>query len=394
MTHPLPARPVRAARRGAALPAALLLLVVMSLLSAGAFRAAQQTFRGGRNALVEQRAFAVAEFGLNQEVARWNPRRNLPVSKGGLAVGGIDSTPLYVAQGDSARMRITRLSQMLYWVESVGRASIPNPELTSIRNVGAVVRLAYPTITPRGAVTTAGSITLSGDATVDGRDGIPPQWTVEECADLRGSDLFAVAAPPGADVDYRDKNITSPLKVLYDAAAGDSNTYVRYGTETWNSLAANAGVRLSGGNFGTDIFPTDSSGTCRTWDQNNWGEPFRGAGSVPSCAGYFPIIYVNGNLLINGKGRGQGILLVNGDLRINGTFEFSGLVIVRDDIDKGNGTAIINGAVMARNATFADGGSVINGTQAVTYSKCAVESALRGSAILVRARDRSWMQVF
>ena len=383
------------ARRGAALPLALLLLVVMSVLSAGAFVGARQTFRGGRNAVVEQRAFGVAEFGMNQEVARWDTRRNLPASKGGMAVGGIDSTRVYVSAADSARMRITRLSDMLYWVESVGRASIPNPMLTSVRSVGAVWRLAYPTITPRGAVTTAGNIKLSGDAEVDGRDNVPPQWTEQECADLRGADLHAVAAPPGATVDYRDRNITSPLKVVYDPAAGDSNTYVRYGTESWKSLAAAANIKLAAGVYGSDILPIDSTGTCKTSDASNWGEPFRGGnGYVSSCTGYFPIIYVDGDLQLNGRGRGQGILLVNGNLKFNGSFDFDGLIIVRDDIDKGNGSASITGAVMARNATFADGGSVINGTQNVSYSKCAVESALRGSAILVRVRERSWMQVF
>jgi hypothetical protein len=30
----------------------------------------------------------------------------------------------------------------------------------------------------------------------------------------------------------------------------------------------------------------------------------------------------------------------------------------------------------------------------VNYSKCAVESALRGSAILIRVRDRAWAQLF
>jgi hypothetical protein len=383
------------ARRGAALPLSLLLIVVMSVLSAGAFVAARQTFRGGRNALVEQRAFGVAEFGMNQEVSRWDTRRNLPPSKGGMAVGGIDSTPVYVAAGDSARMRITRLSDMLYWVESVGRASIPNPMLTSVRSVGAVWRLAYPTITPRGAVTSAGDIKLTGSAEVDGRDNVPAQWTAAECADMRGPDMYAIAAPPGADVDFHAGNITSPLTVVYDPVAGDSNTYVRYGTESWNSLASAANIKLPAGVYGTDVQPSDSLGICRTWDQTNWGEPFRGGnGYTASCTAYYPIIYVNGDLQLNGKGRGQGILLVNGNLKINGTFDFDGLIVVRDDIDKGNGSATIHGAVMARNATFADGGSIINGNQTVKYSKCAVESALRGSAILVRARDRSWMQVY
>jgi hypothetical protein len=396
MTRPAPVPTPEAPqpRRGAALPIALLLLVVMSVMSAGAFMGARQTFRGGRNSVVEQRAFGVAEFGMNQEVARWDTRRNLPASKGGMAVGGIDSTPVYVAAGDSARMRITRLSDMIYWVESVGRASIPNPALTSVRSVGALHRLAYPSITPRGAVTTAGNIQLQGSAAVDGRDNVPAQWTAAECADMRGPDLYAVAVPPGARVNYQASNITSPLSVVYDPVAGDSNTYVRYGTESWKSLAAAANIKLPGGQYGTDIEPLDSAGVCRTSSMTNWGEPFRGNGTVASCTAYFPIIYVDGDLNLNGRGRGQGILLVNGNLRINGTFDFDGLVIVRDDVDKGNGAATITGAVMARNATFSDGGSWWNGNQTVSYSKCAVESALRGSAILVRVRDRSWMQVY
>ncbi len=68
-------RPTRAPlvrpRRGLALPFALLLLVVMSTLGAGAFIASRQSFRGGRNTMVEQRALAVAEFGLNSQVADW-----------------------------------------------------------------------------------------------------------------------------------------------------------------------------------------------------------------------------------------------------------------------------------------------------------------------------------
>jgi hypothetical protein len=115
---------------------------------------------------------------------------------------------------------------------------------------------------------------------------------------------------------------------------------------------------------------------------------------VTACQQYFPIVYVNGTMTLNGKGRGQGILLVNGDLRITGTFDWVGMVIVRDDINKGIGTATITGALMARNAMLGDSASVWAGNQKVSYSKCAVESALRGSAILVRARERAWAQLY
>ena len=53
---------------------------------------------------------------------------------------------------------------------------------------------------------------------------------------------------------------------------------------------------------------------CDTKVETNWGEP-----TVPGdpCFDYFPIIYHNGNLKLQG-GRGQGILLVEGDLVASG----------------------------------------------------------------------------
>jgi hypothetical protein len=395
-------RRLSAARRGMALPVALMLLVVLSTLAASSFTASRQTFRGGRNALIEQRAMSVAEYGLNQQVANWRTELNLPAPRG-LAVGRVDSTNVWVAAGDTSKVRITRLTNMLYHVESMGRASIPNPQLTAQRSVGAILRLAYPTIEPRGAITAGGRVELSGSAVVDGRDYVPYSWDQDltwgdsSCVGMRGSLMPAIAVPPGtAQSDSATRNIPSGApKVVFDPAAGDSNTYARFGTESWNSLAANANIRYVGGlRPGNRIEPIDSSGQCRFSNTQNWGEPYRGAGSVTSCANYFPIIYVDGDLELQSNGRGQGILLVNGNLKLRGTFDWVGLIIVRDDVDRGNGTANVTGAIMARNVTLTDGGSAWNGNQTVRYSKCAVESALRGSAILVRARDRAWTQLF
>jgi hypothetical protein len=386
-------------RRGAALAVALACLVLIGLVAAGGFASSQQAYRGGRNALVEQRAFAVAEFGLNQQMANWDTKMNLPPAAGGFPVGAVSDSAVWVARGDTARVRVTRLGPMIYWIESIGRASIPSPLLQAARDVSALVRLAYPTIKPKGAVTVGGDIDVGGNATIDGRDAIPyagtaAAWDPAKCNTIMGPDLPAIVAPPGASVSYKAKNVPSLPAVTYDPAAADSNTYVRFGTESWKSLAANA-QQLPGGVYGTDIVPSvGADGKCNTLDAGNWGEPFRGGGTVSQCAGYFPIIYLNGSSQLNGKGRGQGILLVNGDLKINGTFDWVGLIIVRDDIDKGNGSANITGAVMARNVSLFDGGSTFNGTQDVQYSKCAVESALRGSAVLQPVRERSWAQLF
>jgi hypothetical protein len=181
--------------------------------------------------------------------------------------------------------------------------------------------------------------------------------------------------------------------VSYDSAAADSNTYVRYGSESWNTLTANADIKLSGGIYNNDIKPVGTATTCDKSGDFNWGEPRR-PGVVIGCYGYFPIIYSTGSLHLNGNGYGQGVLLVNGDFEINGIFEFTGIVIVRDDILKSNGTAKITGAVFAANMTAGDPLSWLTGNQDVLYSKCAVESALAGSAILVRVTQRHWAQVF
>jgi hypothetical protein len=185
-------------------------------------------------------------------------------------------------------------------------------------------------------------------------------------------------------------NATVP-EVLYDAAAADSNTYLRYGTESWNSLVANADIKISGGVLNSGIGPVGTATTCDKTNVNNWGEPHRVG--VVGCYGYFPIIYSSSSLKLNGNGYGQGILLVNGDFEINGKFEWYGLVIARDDITKGNGTAQIMGAVYSANVNLADPTNFFAGNQDVRYSRCAIENALRGSSILVRVKERHWSQL-
>ncbi len=375
-------------RRGLALVTALFCIVIIALVISGAFFTSTQEFRGTRNELVEQRAFAIAEYGLNKEISNWDRSRNLP---GGMAIGAIDSNKIYPAAGDTAWVKVTRLSNNTFWVVSEGEANIGRPLLESRRQTNAFVRIAYPSITPKGAITAAGNVKINGSAVVDGRDTDPQGWT--QCTDIAdGGTVPAIVVPPGASVQYGQNNVPSTPAVQYDPAAADSNTYVRYGSESWNSLKANADINLPGGQYGTDILPVGTATTCDTGNQLNWGEPWRPS-LVAGCQNYFPIIYSDASLHINGTGRGQGILLVNGDLVINGQFEWFGLIVVRDDISKSNGTAKVMGAVYAANLQLNDP-TWVNGNQDIFYSKCAVESSLRGSAILVRVKQRGWAQVY
>ena len=373
-------------RRGVALITALFGVVVLAVMMSGMYFTSNQEYRGTRNALVEQRAFAVAEFGLNSEISNWDRARNQVQS---FAVGRIDSNQVYVANGDTAWVKVTRLTDNSFWVVSDGQANIGMVSLESRRQTSAFVRIAYPTIEPKGAITAAGNVRLQGAATVDGDDVHPAGWT--NCGALVPT-VPAVTVPPAGTVTTGPANITSSPGVAHDSAAADSNTYVRYGSESWNSLTSNADIKLAGGIYNSAIQPVGTANTCDKSGNFNWGEPDRPG--IIGCYGYFPIIYASGSLHLNGNGRGQGILLVNGDLEINGLLEFTGIVIVRDDILKSNGTAKVTGAVFAANMTAGDPLSWMTGDQDVQYSNCAVQSALQGSAILVRVLQRHWAQVF
>jgi Tfp pilus assembly protein PilX len=227
---------------------ALLGVVVIAVIVSGAFFSSTQEYRGGRNQLIEQRAFAVAEYGLNSEISNWDRARNLP---GNMAVGAIDSSHVYVASSDTARVRITRLTDKSYWVVSEGSANIGSAKLESKRATSAYVRLAYPSIAPKGAITTAGDVSITGSAVVDGTNHDPAGWT--QCAQLPGQTVPAVVASPAASVSYKAQNITSTPALLRDAAAVDSNTYVRYGTESWKSLVSNADITLPGGIYNSAV---------------------------------------------------------------------------------------------------------------------------------------------
>lgn len=389
--QPVSARPTPEGRRGAALLMALFAIVVLATIISGAMFVSQQGFRASRNTLVEQRAFQVAEYGLNAEVSNWDRSRNLPPPTG-MAVGDTVTTRIYIAAGDTARVAIKRISDMGFWVVSEGRANIGSTALESARQTGAFVRVAYPTINPKGAITSAGNVRVQGAGEVNGYTVDPTGWS--QCAALPHDTVAAVVVGPSGTVTAGPTNITSVPGVVHDSAAADSNTYVRYGTESWISLTSNADIKLPGGIYTADIEPIGTDSTCDYSVQLNWGEPLRSAGYIRGCANYFPIIYSQSSLKLAGNARGQGILLVNGDLEVAGTLDFYGIVIVRDDIVKSIGTARITGAVFAANLSEVSPTSWLTGDQDVQYSRCAIESALRGSGILVRAKERHWAQIF
>ena len=383
-----PNREGRRSRSGSALFMAIGALVVIGTLVAGSGFIVMQETRLGRNQLVQARAFAMAEYGLNRIQADWDKTPNLQMDNGAT----FDTSYSLAGQG-AARVRYTRLNNETFWIVSEGRVGIgpfSDARSTAIKRVNAILRLRVPTIHANGAFTSMGNINVQGSPEVTGVNTDPPGWLG---CDSTATDKAGIVAPPEVTVDIQKPNqVNGTPPVLRDSLAADSATYVRFGDETWNTLVSQANIIITSGNTANLIEPVVTNGFCDKSLPDNWGEPLRGVGSVAACYNYFPIIYANSSLHVN-SGRGQGILLVEGDLQINGSFEFNGLVIVKDDLEKGNGNAIIRGAVMARDATLFDDSSILGNTT-YAYSHCAIERALRGSAQVVQARQRAWAELF
>ena len=370
-------------REGMALALAMFAIVVIGALIAGAFFASNQDFKIGRNSLVAQRAFSAAEFGLNKTMAGWDQAMNLAVKVG-------KDTNFKYATGDSgsAAVKITRLNDYTYWVVSEGSAGV-GTSVETRRRTSQVLRMAYPAVRVGGAVTLYGGGDVKGSTQILGTNVNPAGWA---CADFPGKDTTAIAYNPTSTLTIQKASNAVGFPQSYkDPAAGDSGSYVHYGDESWQTLVKNADITISAdpGN----VSPVGTATSCNQAITTNWGEPHRDLAAIVGCENYFPIIYSTTDLHLN-NGRGQGILLVEGDLQINGSFEWNGLIIVRDDFNKGNGSATVNGAVMARNANFTDGASVFTGNSTFQYSKCALESALRGSARLLPAKKRAWAEMW
>jgi hypothetical protein len=387
-------------RRGFAMMMALGALVIIAVLIAGSSYISLQETRLGQNHLVQARAMAAAEYGLNKIQADWDLTPNLTMTNGqtwpkAYSLGG----------GDTCNVRMTRLNNETFWLVSEGRAFAGNSTTTNrsaVKRVGAILRLRIPTIQANAAITAGGNVAVRGGADIYGNDAHPPEWTSGECTGSLANKPGVLVPPTNAVTTQGSSTVNGSPAWDTSSVAGNPDTYWGFGDENWTTLttmAIQAGkYYATGGTIGNSIEPSLLNGSCNRALITNWGEPHRapaagGETLVPECNNYFPIIFSNGDLTLNGSGRGQGILLVNGNVTINGHFEWHGLIVVTNDIVRGTGSAQVYGGVMARNEVKADE-SVISGTTEYRFSSCALERAMRGSAQVVQARDRAWAELY
>jgi hypothetical protein len=264
------------------------------------------------------------------------------------------------------------------------------------RTLGLSAKILFADINPPAALTTRGTVDVkSGAATINGNDYTPPTFG-PYCTGLTPHDTTAVLLDDdqgGTNPISGTKGLTGTPMVAEDSTIVDE-TFTTFGDMDWAELTAFAqidGKDVSGVGSFNGIGPTLTGLQCNTSDLLNWGDPLN---PLSPCGAYFPLIYRNGDLVVQSNSVGQGILLVDGNFEMRGGFSFYGIVIVQGTFTTGNGGANVYGAVMASNADLNT--QAFSGTGNIQYSQCAVQRAVLNNAALSRARptaERSWVDL-
>jgi hypothetical protein len=364
-------------------------IVVIGAMVAGGYLAGLQYYRIGRNSLVEQRAMAATELGLDSAYAMWTKSWNT------LAVGTVTTLAYSASDGSwTDTVRITKLNQLSSLIVSEGRAGGYGTQLSSRRRAGMIVRLNIPKINQIGALTTRGSVVIGGGSNIYGTDTAMTGWNCPPA----GAAIAGVAVPSFSNLSFGGKCpggscISGNPVVSVTPTAADTNTYFSYGNLKWAQLVAMADKSVSG--TLTHVSPsTNSAGgspQCATSDNTNWGDPNR-ASPAGVCESYFPVVYAPGDISINGD-VGQGVLIVNGNLNIQGSFTYYGQIIVRGTVKlTGTGNHLYGGLMAA--AVLDSTSSKLSGNSSIHYSSCAITASFASSATGIRAPQRSWVELF
>src|SRR2546421_1314008 len=80
-------------------------------------------------------------------------------------------------RGASARVTITRVSGVSFWVVSEGTAGALGSQARARRRYGTFFKLDMPQMNFMGAITTQGNTTVNGNVTVNGNDAAPANWS-------------------------------------------------------------------------------------------------------------------------------------------------------------------------------------------------------------------------
>ena len=374
--------------RGIALAVAIFALVVIGALVAGTFFAGRLEQQTGRNTVMAAEAAEAAEAGLSQALASQASNATgllaLPID-----ADPADSTDLgtYSLGGNTtATTAINRLTEYVFLLRSVGTRTDAAGGQMARRSIGQLIRLVQVDIEVAAGLTALGDVSLTGSSEVSGIDEVPELWGGVDCPPLEN--VTGILYNEGVLKFSGNGTVQGVPDTLKDNTLTTSDM-----KKDFDKLKALATLIVSSNNPpATGPVHVGDPARCDKSVESNWGEP---AIQTDPCSNYFPIIYHNGNLSLQG-GRGQGILLVEGDLTATGGMVFYGPVFVTGTFstegNKNQGAKFFGG-VIAGNVAL-DDTNKMSGQALVSYSSCAIRRALQNSSTPAPLAERSWVQIY
>ncbi len=380
--------------RGNALPAIIVLMVVLGVMTVAALRTTSDDRLAAQNVRENTRAFYAAEAGLNAVVANWGSLQydTLMAAPGDSADLGWATVP---ENGTTYRAVLQQVDNGLYNLVTEGRG-VTGAGGRSLLHV-LVKRDWLPASTVINSAVTGGTpgntMRLREEEHLAGRDTIPTQWA-GNCRNPV-QDVPGVVWGDTTDVRIDNQAAGPPPTGLFgsppmeeDATLTSANIF-EFGDFNYNDLVAMADITIPGNvtyDDINDIGPVEfPAGVCDTSVPTNWGAP-----EDPShpCFDYFPVIHVQGTLWCKAGCVGQGIILADLDVIFDGDTRFYGIVLSERVRFRQNATVL--------------GGLITNGpwdsrhNSRIQYSQCAVQRAIAGAGLLADAAfvPGSWAEVY
>ena len=374
-------------RRGVALPVALMAIVLMAAMVAGASYFAMQNGRQADNTRRVEKSFPVAEAATAEFVRTWTPATyNLK------AVGS--NTPFSQATsplgGGTYQGSVTKFTQKTFLLDLTAWDSVNTKARGggARQRVGTLLRLVPINVDIQSALTTLGPVAFGGgNVFIEGNDALPPTWPSTQCPPL-GANLAGIRSQKIGDLPSSQGQFHGAPDSLVSPAL-DTSALTQFGTTNYVTLAASRNVKITPGMYATGPNPNSATGPCVP-GQTNWGD---GQTLTNACGNYYPIVYDSGaGTTTISSGQGQGILLVDGNLTISGNWTFWGVVIVKGKLmTSGAASPKIYGAVLAGGIDFTSTSG--SGSAVVNYSSCSVSRSLDANGMATPVRSRGFIRM-
>jgi len=337
-------------RRGFALPTAILVILVLTIMIAAGFSIVSAERRSVSDQKSQISAFEIAEQGLELFLIR----RDSLLPNASHVPGVKDSVRISFANG-YADVSLTRLRAVqgtmsgLYVARSKGVETV-GAYAGSPQGVRTVAQ--YVLWEPAPMQVLAGWTALSG---LDKNGKAGTLGGFDQCGDSATIAGVAVPLNPGYTGDTTAA--TSISVITMDSVKID-----------WNGIVNQNAIKP------TITIPPSSWPTATQWADTT----------------YYPIIRINGDFTPPSSGRGM--LIVTGALTLNGSVGWKGVLLVGGDIVS-NGTNNIAGATVSglnvKLGTYVPS-SVGNGTKQYVYNSCEVAKATSPAGALVTLRN-TWV---